>query len=276
MKKTIIALAAALAFAACDKISTDQYVLFAGSVAQWADGTPVATPVQRAHVDKYTGPKCSNCPMADVTLEAALATHGDRMTLIAVNHPSVQGLPYPNEPDLRTSHGTAWVQFYGITGIPAALLNRNTASTFSSSMPSISGAIADAIAQQPTLALEVEAAAEGSSVTIDVNMQFLADIAEPLTLTLALTEDSLAYKQLLPDASVNPTYVHNHMLRDVVTDTWGTPIEAQGRSGECRKATFRYAPSNPDIKLENCHIVALVSYKESRQIVNCAECHISH
>ena len=73
--------------------------------------------------------------------------------------------------------------------------------------------------------------------------------------------------------SLQPEYRHNHMLRDVITDVWGIDIQAEGRAGEARKARFSYTLPNGVVK-DNCHIVAFISNKDSRRVVNCAECKI--
>ena len=270
-----VAAVAVLFFSGCDKIEPDQYTLFSGVVAEWTEGTPVNDAVQCAYVEKYTGPQCPNCPQADVTLHAAHQLFGDRLVIVSINHPTGQGEPFPNQFDPRTEDGTTWCNYFGITNLPAAYLNRNTATLFSSSMTNITAAIEESLASQPTVSLEVNTVATDRKLDISVNMQLMQDYASPLTFTVALIEDSLKYPQLMPEG--RPTelsYDHNHMLRDVITDVWGASVEMQGNSGECRKAKLTYHVSNSDIVLKNCHVVAFVSDKESRQVLNCASCKI--
>lgn len=267
-----------LLFVGCDKIEPGEngdYTIFAGSTASWTDGTPVATPVQCAYVEKYTGPKCSNCPSADITLEAAHEQYGDQLVLVSINHPTGQGVPFSGEPDLRTDDGNAWDTYFGINAIPAAYINRNTATQYQGAMSNIIGDIGTALQATPTVAIEVSAT-RSAKIDISVNLQFLEAYSAPVTLTLAITEDGLAYKQLMPDGTRQDDYVHNHMLRDVITDVWGVDIDCTGNAGECRAATFSYNPTNGDINLENCHIVAFVSDKASRVVLNSASCIIEN
>ena len=122
MKKTLaIFSAAALLLAACDKIPADQYTTNTGGGGDnWQNAN-----VHRVYVEKYTGPKCPNCPAADVTLNEAHHLYGDNLVVISVNHPVGQGIPFPGDQDLRTDDGTAWDNYYGINAIPTAFVNRD-------------------------------------------------------------------------------------------------------------------------------------------------------
>lgn len=262
-----------MGFVGCDKIDEGEYTVYAGVTFEWGTGTPIANPVQRAYVEKYTGPQCPNCPFADETLNSAHDRFGDNLVIISVNHPTGQGEPYEGEPDMRTQDGNTWDQYFGIETIPTAYINRNKSVKYSGKMANITDGIASTTAESPQVALEVSAISSGRQLLISANMQFITNVESPLTLTLALTEDSLKYMQVRV-STLYPEYSHNHMLRDVITDVWGTNIDINGTAGETYRGTCEYLVTNQDIKLENCHVVALISDKNSRQVLNCAECSI--
>lgn len=269
MKRTILILTAAALFAGCDKISPDNYTQSTGGGSNWTSAN-----VHRAYVEKYTGPKCKNCPMADVTLDAAHHRFGDKLIVISVNHPTGQGVPWVGDPDLRTDDGTAWAQYFGISELPSAYLNRGT-HLYTGSMSEIAADIETAVNQTPQAGIGVTATAAGDSISISVDVELYSQFDGGLSLTLALTEDSLVYKQSMPEGEPDEHYVHNHMLRDVITSTWGDDIPMEGLSGEHKVGRFSYVVTNGDIRLENCHIVALLVSKSDRSVVNCAECTIN-
>ena len=271
-----------LLFAACDKIEpgeNGEYTIFAGSTATWTDGTVIATPQHRALVEKYTGPKCVNCPTADRILNEAHGRIGEQMVIVAITPGGGDGLPYTGQPDMSTEDGDQWAIAFGGSvnmTLPFAMVDRNLSFQGASTMSGVEAAVNSIIAQEPLMAVEMEAssAADGK-VNIMVNVNYLKASDSTMALTLVLIEDSLAYYQ-----SATPTeggfqtdYKHNHMLRDVITDVWGIDIQAEGRAGEARKARFSYTLPDGVVK-DNCHIVAFVSNKESRRVVNCAECKI--
>lgn len=272
MKKTsLFIMAAALLAAACDKIEPNadgNYATFAGSSATWVDGTPVANPVQHAYVEKFTGPRCINCPAADRTLDAAHEQFHDLLVLVSVNSSQESfGAPGPNSPDMRTDDGAIWEEYWGKPGLPAAFINR-VDKMYDGSMTTISTDIQTVTDSDPVVALEGSVSGS-STLSIDINLQFLQEYTDPVTLTLVLTQDSLAYWQMDGTRPVTD-YVHNHMLRDVITDVWGADIECTGAAGECRKATFSY--SLPEGVDRNWNIVALVSDKATRRVLNSVVC----
>lgn len=274
MKKNLLSLLAlALLAAGCDKIDPDEYIVYDGAVITWRQGSAIANPQQRAYVEKFTGPQCHNCPDADVTLDEAHSLYGDKLVLVSINHYKGMGTPFPGEPDMRTDGGTVWDHFYGVNGIPAAFINREKDHTYGSAMPAIKTDIGTVVAQTPSVAMEVDATADatGSNVTVHVNLDFLTTIEDALTVTVALVEDSLRYKQLMPDGSVVNDYAHNHMLRKVITGFWGRDVEADAVAGTQTSGTLTFAlPA--DCQKANCHIVAFLSRKASRRVINSASC----
>lgn len=274
-RSSLLLLATALLFAACDQIPADEYTVFSGISATWSDGDGAAA-VQRAYVEKYTGPQCINCPLADVTIDAAHHALGDRLVAVSINHFEGQGKPFPGEVDLRTDGGTAWSKYFGVNALPTAFVNRNTAKQYSGAMNDISGALQSAADAQPVVGIEVSATADpDGNIAIGVDLQMVQSYSNPMTLTLALVEDSLRYKQLTPTEGIVADYAHNHMLRDVLTDIWGVSVEAAGTAGEKRHAAFAtYRIKDESIVPANCHIVAFVSDRASRRVLNAAQCNI--
>lgn len=272
----LIGLINLLGVVSCDKIDPDNYTVYAGAPLAWEQDVAFDA-VQRAYVDKYTGPKCTNCPLADATLDAAHHQFGDKLVVVSINHHTGQGIPFPDQPDLRTDEGTTWDKYFGINGIPAAYLNRNTATQYSGSMDNITADISSVIGTNPVVGVEVTADDSDGDGTVEImaRVYFKQSYTKPVTLTLAMTEDLLAYKQSMPDGTVQDDYVHNHMLRDVITDVWGADIDCTGAAGEARQTTVSYTVSDQSVNLANCNIVAFVSDKSSRRVLNCAQTKIT-
>ena len=102
-----------LLMASCDKV--DEYIVYAGATAEWTPGSGVANKVQRALLEKYTGPHCTNCPPADEVIHGLMDTYGDKLVAVSIVDSSNFGLPYANQPDLRTQEGNLWSQYFGIS-----------------------------------------------------------------------------------------------------------------------------------------------------------------
>ena len=276
----IILAAALLLFASCDKIEEENYIVFAGASGQWYDGNGVSDHSQRAILEKYTGVRCVNCPAADDAINAALAQYGDKMIALSIHDSSSFTRPIGDTPRLSTEDGNAWSLFFGVREAgqyPTALVNRTLAgSAWDTFIPTsgINSRIENAIGQTTRVAVADSAFLKGDTLNITVDIEYLQNISDDLTVTLLIMEDGLVVTQRQADGSDKEDYVHNHVLRDVITDIWGADIKAEGTQGEKRVAMFTYTAYKPEWKLENCHIVAMISNKTTREILNVAECEI--
>lgn len=288
MKRFTIILAALFAitnFVSCDKIEPDEngnYVTYSGAAGTWEDGSPVADHTHRAFLEKYTGPKCNNCPKGDEKIHEAMEEFGDKFIPVSIHDYSNFGTPVgANSPDLRTEVGNRWSKFFGIIGYPSALINRQKDGSGAwdvfAPTSSLITAVNTVVDETAKIAVEVNAAYDemGDVVSITTGIEFLEDISEQLTLTVLVIEDSIIAGQIMPDLSENLEYVHNHIFRAVVTDAWGFPVDAgEQTTGTAKKLKLRYK-MNPAWKMEHCHIVAFVSYYDSRCILNSAQCAIA-
>jgi len=270
----------ALLSSACDKIEQDDYLLFSGAVGEWYDGNGVNDHSQRAIIEKYTGVRCINCPTADEAISAASSQYGYKLIAVAIHDSSNFTKPIGDNPRLSTPDGNAWSNYFGIRAAgsyPNALINRTSVSgTWDLFTPTsgINSRVDNIIANNPSVAVATNASLSGNSINISVDVELLSDISGQMTVTLLIMEDGLVITQRMPDGSDNENYVHNHVLRDVITDIWGADIDCNGKNGEKRHAMFSYTDFNTDWNIDNCHIVAIVSDKVSRSILNVAQCAI--
>ena len=270
-------LALALAAVSCDKIEADsegRYILFSGATGEGYDGKGVADHSQRVLLEKYTGVRCKNCPDGDAVIYAALESYGHKLVALAIHDSSSFTRPYGNDARLSTAEGEEWSNYFGISAYPTAMANRKYNDGYSLFNPAggVNAEVDEALGEPTRVALAVTSDRNGAAYTIDVDIEFLQDVADPLTLTLLLMEDSVRATQLQPDGSTKDTnYIHNHLLRDVITNAWGADISADGKAGTKRHARFAYTVQNPLWKPEHCKVVAFISDKNTRQILNVAE-----
>ncbi len=275
-----ITLCAIALFSSCDKIESDNYIVFSGAEGEWYSGNGVSDKSQRALIEKYTGVRCVNCPVADTAINTAVGQYGDKLIAIAIHDSSSFTLPFGSNPRLSTPDGQAWSLFFGVRSAamyPNALVSRtSTGGTWDLFTPTsgINSRVDNVLSQPAQVAIDVNATRLDNSISITADIELLQNISDKMTLTLLIMEDSINATQLMPDGSRNDEYIHNHILRDVITDIWGTDIDCNGTAGEKKMATFSYSEFDNTWILDNCHIVAFVSMKDSRTILNVAECEI--
>lgn len=285
MKKNIfLALLASLTFVwSCDKIESNNgfYDEFAGVYVENEEGTPVADKSQRAFLEKYTGVRCVNCPTADEAIAAQMAAYGDRLVSISIHDSGAFTRPFDGNPDFRTDDGNTLSVFYGVAAggsYPTSIINRSLVGSTPELIDPTQGANISAkvdaiLAQTPKVAIEVASSTSNGTTKITTNIEFLQDVDNELTLTLLIIEDNITATQMMPDGTKDNNYVHGHVLRDVITDVWGTVIDSDRRAGTCNKTSVRYTVS-PAWVNANCKIVAFISDAATREVLNVAECHL--
>ncbi|MBQ6955088.1 MAG: Omp28-related outer membrane protein [Bacteroidales bacterium] len=273
-----------LVFASCDKIDEEERLVPAGAKAQWEEGSGVDDKTQRTLLEKYTGVGCINCPIADINIHKADSAMGGRLIAVSI-HDFSSTLTSPvdaTSPDLRTEVGQVWSSFFGITQLPMALVGRNRkASDWAMYNPAdaslVMPSISDALDQPNVAALAVKAVKNGDDIDITVDLEYLQDLTDSLTVTLFIMEDSIRATQK-NGHNIDTNYIHNHILRDAITDPWGALVD-DGRTsnvvnaGTKRRGSFTYTPSK-DWRLDRCHIVAYLSNYASKRIYNAAKCDI--
>lgn len=264
----------ALSFVACDKIEEEngKFVIFAGANGTWYDSDADIPNVQRVFIEKYTGVRCVNCPFADDAIHAASEKYGDALVVAAIHANNNFGNPFGQDPDLRTPKGNIWFDEYiGTTGIPVAMINRNHDDMF---VPTsgLDDRIEAIINQESKINMLVTSGRDGDKYYAIVRLGFAQDVTEELTLTLLVIEDKIYTTQLKGEGKIE-NYEQNHVLRDIITDAWGIDVYADGKQGTKRMVRLNFELRN-DCVPENCHLIAFVSDKVTRRIINSCECEL--
>lgn len=282
MKKIILSisflLAGTLFFASCDKIEQDEYLTFSGSTGTWYDSQKDIPNTQRAFLEKYTGVACKNCPAADDIIHTSMEKYGDLLNVASVHYSDFAVPLNSSDPDLRTEKGDIWGEtFVGTSpSLPSSILNRqkvgsawdifNPGGGFDDKVDAI-------LERESPIGILIEANESSNQYYADVHLQFFETITEPLTITVLVIEDDIHTSQIRGKEQLND-YQQNHVLREIITDAWGMDVEADGMAGTKRMVRLEYSlpqQCNP----ANCKMIGFVSYKNSKEIINSAQCNIS-
>jgi len=268
---SILAIAAVALFASCDKIDPNDYLIFGGAAGEWYEGGPtVEDHTQKAFIEKYTGIRCVNCPDADVTIHAALEKYGEKLIAVGVHGSNYFGAPI-NGFDPRCEDGRTWLnELMGAeAALPSALLMRDVNDKFSP-INNFDSRIDAVLSQSPAVAIALSSSLSDKTATIMVNLEFLQNVADELTLTLFLMEDGVIGPQKYSGGEYEE-YQHNHILRDVITDVWGQDINVATTAGATPYMQLTYTIENADWNTDNCKVVAFVAKKSDKSILNATE-----
>ncbi|MBR4537104.1 MAG: Omp28 family outer membrane lipoprotein [Bacteroidales bacterium] len=268
MKKTLLFIVIALCFAACDKIESpylapshheDVDVIF-------PDLDP-STVYRKVLFDEYTGHKCPNCPDGHTILNQMLSQYGDTLVAVCIHagwFAETEAAPFNY--NFSTPLGEQLYADYHISNNPQAVINRSGSpldkSTWHSSMQTADRTLHAAI-QIINQFDESE-----QSLKINTKTTMLESYDHAVLLSLLLVEDNIVKPQQVNN-NVNEEYVHNHVLRAGVNDSYGEHISFDGMVSKDSSYLYGYSIdfNGTDWVPENCSVIAILLDESSKEVL---------
>lgn len=243
-------------------------------------------------VEEFTGVTCPNCPPGQKALADLEVAHPDRLAVISMEIiGQAQTKPVDEHGvktinDNRTQKGTdlsagiygannsipiAGIDRTPVSGTTALLLGRNSWAAHIDTRL--------AVPAPANIAMTSSYDAGARKVTLKVHVAYTSDVPLNQKLTVALIESGIIDAQLLPvgdTAHAAQNYVHNHVLRDILTAPVGTAIlgdKTTKAAGQVYERTFVYDLPPNVLNPDNCAFVAFVANDNGadRGIVQAAE-----
>ncbi len=216
-------------------------------------------------LEEFTGKACPNCPKGSRELENLLQQFPDNLVAVSIHagffaKPQVPPL---GQYDLRTPEGDVLIDYLGPPlGYPAGDVNRTPVS---GELLLSSNAWASAITTQIQTAPSVELSIDHNynattrELTVTVNGIGKAAVSGDIRLSIMITESGIVDAQI--DVEVGglvPAYVHNHVLRGMLTPATGASISNGLTLGQTFSETYtRTLDTNWDT--QHMHIIAFVT-----------------
>lgn len=230
----------------------------------------VSTTVAHRNVilEEFTGRNCQYCPDGHAIANQITANNPGRFWAINVHGGSYAPTTYPN---FNTTDGAAILGGFAVDGFPSGVVNRSTgegqnrgswSSIASQQMSQVAecnvagAAIVNPVTRMATITVEVYYTGNSS-----VNENYLS---------VAMVQDSILGSQSggstwNPGQMIGNQYVHMHVLRDVITSTWGDAISPTTQ-GTLITRTYQYqipetigSPNGVAVDLNNIHFYAWVA-----------------
>ena len=235
-------------------------------------------------LEEFTGRGCQYCPDGHRIANEIMANNPGRVWAINVHAGSYAQTSYPN---FNTAPSTAILGGFSVSGFPAGVVNRSTSAGQSRS------AWANLANQQLNQAAECNVAGNVminpqtrvARVTVEVYYTGNSTVDNNY-LTVAMLQDSILGSQSgattwNPTQMINGQYVHMHVLRDMVTPTWGDAISPTTQ-GTLITKTYEYQipeiignPNGVDVIMDHIFFLAWVSERyqgtPTRPILNACE-----
>jgi hypothetical protein len=239
---------------------------------------PVSTTPQNKKVllEEFTGVNCTYCPDGHLRANNLKTQYGDNFWPINI-HVGGYATPGAGQPDYRTPFGTAISGQTGLTGYPAGTVNRSvlagamTAGQTATGRTNWAGNTTTVRAQSAFVNIAVDAEIDEQTRQLRVITQYHYTANGTGTtnkLNIALLQNNIEGPQVgasqfyAANILPNGKYVHQHMLRHLLTGQWGQDITTI-TSGSTSTDTFFYtvpaALNGVAYDVTNLEVVAFIA-----------------
>ena len=204
--------------------------VFALSAFALSAQTFVSTTPENKNVilEELTGISCGYCPDGHVVAKGIVDGAPNDVAVINIHSTSFANPQGPGT-DFRTTEGTAINSYWNNTSAPMGTINRNAAPAGRGSWASAAQAV---LAQTSPVNVGVQASVDMATNVLTVNVEVYYTGSQTVTsnkLSIAVVQNNVEGPQ--SGSSGNPNsvlangnYNHNHMLRYMMTGTWGEQI----------------------------------------------------
>lgn len=222
-------------------------------------------------IEELTGRNCQYCPNGHAIANDLVKNNPNRVWAINIHSGGYAPTNYPN---LNTTASAAICNAFSTGSFPSGIVNRSTTTADDRSMWT------SYTNQQLTQNAECNVGGkivineETRIATATVEVYYTGNsTSENNYLTIMMLQDSILGSQSggstwNPSQMIGDKYVHMHVLRDVVTPTWGDKI-APTTAGTLITKTYTYeipevigSPNGVTVDLNNIHFIALVTEKQ--------------
>lgn len=268
MKKyiAILSLVALFVLPACEEIGPA--INLGKNANAVSDTTYVETPVATAEtknvlIEEFTGVRCPNCPQGHDKINTIKSNNPGKIVSVSLHPINSLGYPYSfSAQDFTSPKAQTLFDYLGQIGLePAAGIDRTLFSGELKVLLDRSKWETRVNQQLPlttpvNIAIDKQYDSTNRELTIIAELHYTQQVTEDNKLTVMLTESKIVSAQL-DGTDIDTFYVHNDVMRDVITETQGDLLSATLEPGRVFRKVYKKI-LDAAWKPENMHIVAYV------------------
>ncbi len=242
-------------------------------------------------LEELTGVRCPNCPAGAAQVKSLQDSYGDRLIAVGI-HGGFLTIPLSESKyDFQNDYARELESFLEVGPKPAAALNRvqHIEEEFSISTPSLWSQYIDEELKKENemnIILTTEYNPDNRELDIIVSVVPLRDFSqdENLRISLMLTQNHIEDAQEDPN-EVLEDYVHNHVLRTMLTEAKGDIIQKDLTENVAENFNFSFTlPKDEDLEemeapwvAEEVEVIAFVNVIEGsdKHIIQVEASHIT-
>ena len=216
-------------------------------------------------IEEFTGVKCKNCPSSHAKLKQIINDNPDRVIGVAIHNSNGLAEPHSNGEDFRTEKGIEISNKLGGTGsIPMGAIDRYQFSgqpelvVFHNKWKNL---VAQRLNSVPRVNIGISNSFDNSDreLMTTIELHYTGNVDSLNHLSIMVIEDGIIGPQSLPNQTVDQNYVHDHILRGMLTPANGELTHITTKAGRVVERQFSVTlPQHWNA--ENCHVVAFVHF----------------
>ncbi len=274
MKKLLLVVLITLLGSSCEEIPPVVTPAGPQEICGGATRDLVADQKRQVLIEEFTGVQCVNCPAGSKAIQDLIDIHGKQLIAVSI-HAGSFSPPYDESLyDFRTEDGSELIDFLGNPiGYPTAVINRKIfEGEFDLQLGRNlwPGFVVQEKNVDPVVKIQISKSFESTTRQLDTEVTVFVEedlsVYEGIRLTVMVTENEVADFQLTPDG-LQADYVHQHILRDVLTNFSGIAPEGEITAGAIFCNSFSTVlPA--EWLAENIDLIAFVSVAgESKEVL---------
>lgn len=221
-------------------------------------------------IEEFTGVNCVNCPAGHDITKDILANNPNR-AIAAIIHAGFLTDAHPNSTQIFVTPETeAMYDLLLVEAVPAAAIDRTLFDGEErlaiTSKSQWAGRVASKLSDPTPVNVYLHRQYDPATRQLNIfaQLRYTENVADAHNITIYVTENDITDSQLLPDPisgqnTVNDAYIHQHVVRDVVTATSGDAIQATPPQNSGLVVVKKFTTTlSTAWNVDKCHIVALV------------------
>ncbi len=240
-------------------------------------------------IEEFTGVRCPNCPDAQAEAKRLSQNNPGRVNIVTIHPLNLLnsltrpfdkniGDKFTSNHDMRTDAGRIIFQLIGVTQqLPTGSINRRLFSgetNFAVDFSKWAAFVNNELTQPNPVNISISAKNSGDSIEVTCELIYTQNVSDSNYITIMVTEDGIIdvqEKRVSGLTVYDEEYVHNHVLRAVVTSTTGDLLNPrlpvyELNAGRAFKRVYRIA-RDPKWNASKLNVVALVHSNPIKKVV---------
>lgn len=264
MKKNSLFFIALLLLAACKEQGPPiDFTIPTFAISSTTSAISQSSQTKKVLIEDFTGVRCVNCPVGHDVAHQIEVNNPQNAISVSTHSGDFFNLPYPNEQDLNSAEGNNIDAYVGgINSWPSGCINRKLFTGESQIIlreTKWSNYFNQEKVEIAKMNMEIESQNLGadSAFLAKIKIHYTQAETENNYISIMLLESGIVQSQLTP-SGINTNYVHNNVLRKMLTPYNGAKLDASLEPKREFLVEAKIANISPAWNKENMYIVAYV------------------